>query len=58
MPIYEYYCKKCKKNIEILQKEFKNKEECECSEKGKLKRLISNTSFALTGKGFYKTDYK
>jgi putative FmdB family regulatory protein len=57
MPIYEYECQKCKKQHEIMQKIT----ETPCSKcpscGGKLKKLISNTSFVLKGTGWYATDY-
>jgi putative FmdB family regulatory protein len=58
MPIYEYKCEKCKREIELFQKisDPPDKYKCECG--GKLKRLISNSSFILKGTGWYKTDYK
>lgn len=57
MPIYEYRCTKCGKEFEVLQK-FSDKpvEKCiHCS--GKVEKLISQSSFALKGTGWYKTDY-
>lgn len=57
MPIYEYHCKSCGKNLEITQKILEApKKKCpECG--GKLEKLMSATSFALKGTGWYKTDY-
>ncbi|MDX1958582.1 MAG: zinc ribbon domain-containing protein [Leptospiraceae bacterium] len=49
MPVYEYSCKKCNKNLEVLQTSFESflfcEEATECSEHGELKRMIS--SFAM-----------
>jgi putative FmdB family regulatory protein len=57
MPIYEHQCQKCKKIIEAVQKVSDAPLKiCECG--GKLKRLISNSSFILKGSGWYATDYK
>ena len=58
MPIYEFECTRCKNVIEVLQKISDPPiEKCEkCG--GKMKKLISNTSFRLLGGGWYKTDYK
>ena len=58
MPIYEYECEECKRAIELFQKisDPPDKYKCECG--GKLKRLISNSSFILKGSGFYANDYK
>jgi putative FmdB family regulatory protein len=54
MPIYEYMCEKCGKTIEAIQKVNDPAPECH----GKMKKLISKSSFILKGKGWYVTDYK
>jgi putative FmdB family regulatory protein len=57
MPIYEYKCEECGKDVEIMQRIT----ECplticpNCG--GKMKKMISNTSFVLKGTGWYATDY-
>lgn len=56
MPIYEYKCQKCG-IIEITQR-ITDKSLGKCPTcKGKVKKLISNTSFQLKGTGWYITDY-
>ena len=56
MPIYEYQCQKCG-TFEITQK-ITEKPLGKCPTcKGKVKKLISNTSFQLKGTGWYVTDY-
>lgn len=57
MPIYEYKCEKCGKEHEVMQKmTAKPLTVCQsCG--GRLKKLISNTSFVLKGSGWYVTDY-
>ena len=56
MPIYEYQCQKCG-TFEITQRiTEKNLAKCPTC-KGKVKKLISNTSFQLKGTGWYVTDY-
>jgi len=56
MPIYEYHCQKCG-IIEITQK-ITDKALSRCPKcKGKIKKLISHTSFQLKGTGWYATDY-
>lgn len=57
MPVYEYKCLKCGKQIEVMQKISDDPlSECEsCG--GELKKLITNTSFVLKGGGWYVTDY-
>jgi putative FmdB family regulatory protein len=57
MPIYEYECLKCEKNHEIMQK-FSDAPLSTCPDcGGRMKKLISNTSFVLKGSGWYVTDY-
>ncbi|MGH7829877.1 MAG: FmdB family zinc ribbon protein [Candidatus Binatia bacterium] len=56
MPIYEYQCRKCglfEATQKIIDKPLTRCPKC----KGKVKRLISNTSFQLKGSGWYITDY-
>ena len=56
MPIYEYQCQKCG-TFETTQK-ITDKPLVKCPAcKGKVKKLISNTSFQLKGTGWYVTDY-
>ena len=56
MPIYEYDCQKCG-TFEITQR-ITDKPLGRCPTcKGKVKKLISNTSFQLKGSGWYITDY-
>ena|SRR5215510_769964 len=56
MPIYEYKCQKCgifETSQKIMDKPLVKCPTC----KGKVKKLISNTSFQLKGTGWYITDY-
>lgn len=56
MPIYEYHCQKCgtfEATQRITEKPLGKCPTC----KGKVKKLISNTSFQLKGTGWYVTDY-
>ena len=56
MPIYEYRCEKCG-TFEATQR-ITDKPLAKCPTcKGKVKKLISNTSFQLKGTGWYVTDY-
>lgn len=56
MPIYEYRCQQCG-DFEVTQK-IKDKPLARCPGcKGKVKKLISSTSFQLKGTGWYVTDY-
>jgi putative FmdB family regulatory protein len=57
MPIYEYKCEKCHEHFEEIQK-FSDDPLKKCrSCGGKLKKLITNSSFVLKGSGWYVTDY-
>ncbi len=57
MPIYEYKCTKCNEQFEVIQK-FSDDPLKKCKScGGKLKKLITNTSFVLKGSGWYVTDY-
>lgn len=56
MPIYEYKCRQCGE-FEVTQR-ITDKPLSRCPTcKGKVKKLISNTSFQLKGTGWYVTDY-
>jgi putative FmdB family regulatory protein len=57
MPIYEYQCTKCGHEFEVMQK-FSDKPVSKCPEcTGKVKKVISNTSFVLKGSGWYADGY-
>ncbi len=57
MPIYEYECSKCGQIEEAIQS-FSDKPLKKCRHcKGKLHKLISQSSFHLKGSGWYVTDY-
>lgn len=55
--MYEYQCASCNYEFEAEQKiSDEPLEDCpKC--KGKVKRLISKTSFVLKGKGWYRDGY-
>jgi len=56
MPIYEYQCKKCgefETMQKITEKPLRRCPTC----RGKVTKLMSNTSFQLKGTGWYATDY-
>lgn len=57
MPIYEYVCEKCDKQMEIMQKITEAPLTVCPNCKGRLRKMISNTSFVLKGTGWYATDY-
>ena len=58
MPLYEYQCEKCQKIHEVIQK-FSDAPLSICPEcQGPVQKLMSMSSFALQGSGWYTTDYK
>jgi len=57
MPIYEYKCEKCGIEHEVMQKMTEKPLTICQSCGGRLKKMISNTSFVLKGSGWYVTDY-
>jgi len=57
MPIYEYQCKKCKAQIEVMQK-MTDKPLAKCSAcGGRMEKQWSTTGFQFVGSGWYVTDY-
>jgi len=59
MPTYQYRCKSCGNELEIVQKISDNSLTiCPKCEKESFERVISaDGGFVLKGSGFYKTDY-
>lgn len=59
MPIYEYRCKECQQVFEEWCKRIEDEKVTHVCPicKGQADRLISNTSFALKGGGWYVTEY-
>jgi len=57
MPIYEYACRECGHEFEIIHKVGEGrKRKCpECG--GRLEKLVSRTSFLLRGGGWYDQGY-
>lgn len=58
MPIYEYECDGCQAVHEVVQKMSDAPLETCPTCGGKVKKLISLSSFHLKGTGWYNTDYK
>ncbi len=57
MPFYEYECTKCNYHTEVLQK-ISDPPVTKCEKcNGKMKKLISQSTFHLKGSGWYVTDY-
>lgn len=59
MPIYEYQCKACGHELEVIQK-ISEEPLRFCPECGKeeLSKLVSAAGFRLKGGGWYETDFK
>jgi putative FmdB family regulatory protein len=59
MPIYEYQCKECGHNLEVIQR-FSDAPltECPACKCIGLSKLVSAPSFRLKGGGWYETDFK
>ena len=59
MPIYEYQCKNCGHQLEVMQK-FSDEPLSICPEcdKPELGKLISSSAFHLKGGGWYVTDVR
>ena len=59
MPIYEYRCEACGRELEALQKvSDKPLKTCPSCGRRMLKRLMSAPRFRLKGAGWYETDFK
>ena len=57
MPIYEYRCNSCQDDFEVTQK-ISDAPLTECPKcRGRLEKLISQSSFVLKGSGWYMSDY-
>ena len=57
MPIYEYRCESCGRIVELIHKINDPAPQICDSCGGKMRRLISRTSFILNGSGWYVTEY-
>jgi len=59
MPIYEYQCQACGKQLEALQK-LRDAPLQDCPDCGEpsLKKKVSAAAFRLKGGGWYETDFK
>ena len=59
MPIYEYICKDCGHELEVLQG-FRDSPLTECSacSAQALRKKLSAAAFHLKGTGWYETDFK
>ena len=59
MPIYEYQCQACDKQLEVLRK-ISDAPLVECPACGQetLRKKVSAAAFRLKGGGWYETDFK
>lgn len=59
MPIYEYQCKSCEHEFELLQRVTDDPlKECPVCGDLELTKLVSAAGFRLKGGGWYETDFK
>lgn len=59
MPFYEYQCRACGAQVEVMQKiSDAPLKKCPQCAKSQLTRLISAPVFRLKGGGWYETDFK
>ena len=59
MPFYEYQCRSCGHQLEVLQKiSDKPLRKCPACAKSALVKLVSAPVFRLKGSGWYATDFK
>jgi len=57
VPIYEYECTRCGQEFEVIQG-FSDKPLTKCEVcGGRVRKLVSQSSFHLKGSGWYVTDY-
>jgi putative FmdB family regulatory protein len=57
MPIYEYRCRACGKEFEVMQRMDAPAPPCRHCGAAGTRRKISPAGFVLKGTGWYKTDY-
>ncbi len=58
MPIYEYKCPKCEVKEEVIQRVGEDAPSCPECGMSMQKEISKDTTFILTGTGWYKTDYQ
>lgn len=59
MPIYEYICRSCGHEIEVLQRLSESPlSDCPACGESALRKKVSAAAFRLKGTGWYETDFK
>ncbi|MGB1556397.1 MAG: FmdB family zinc ribbon protein [Oceanococcaceae bacterium] len=59
MPIYEYVCRSCGHEMEVLQKiSDPVLSDCPACADSSLQKKVSAAGFRLAGSGWYETDFK
>ena len=59
MPIYEYQCRTCNKQLEVLRKiSDAPLVKCPACGEDSLRKKVSASAFRLKGDGWYETDFK
>jgi putative FmdB family regulatory protein len=59
MPIYEYICSACGKQVEIMQSiSDRPLKQCPKCKRRTLKKMMSASGFVLKGSGWYVTDFR
>lgn len=59
MPIYEYECKNCHHQFDLMQKMSEEPvKQCPKCYKNTAVRMVSAAGFQLKGSGWYQTDFK
>ena len=60
MPLYEFFCPKCNKQLELIQNKFSDPHPtCSCVEDNPVTMVkkLSKNSFILKGHGWYRDGY-
>lgn len=59
MPIYQYRCRECNQEVEVLQKMSEPPlTNCEHCHQSSLEKCVTAPRFRFSGKGYYETDEK
>lgn len=58
MPLYDYRCKDCGHEMEVLQKIQDLAPPCEACHQNSLERCVTSAQMRFKGNGYYETDEK